>query len=159
MALIEIAVFWVIAVLAVSFSLLVFAARRLLHAVLALTFVFALSAMLFLLIGQELIALLQLFIFVGGLALYLMVTIAAEYRSEEHTHLAYVPIIAIVVAAAMILPMVGILYMQQQSNSFLSAAGTDFSNYYAMLYFIATLLFAVGIGSILVLKRFVRLVV
>ncbi|MGC8587171.1 MAG: hypothetical protein ACP5K9_02695 [Candidatus Micrarchaeia archaeon] len=159
MAFIELSVFAAIAVLSLVFSMLVFAAKKLLHAVLALTSVFALSAALFALLGQELVALLQLFIFVGGLSLYLMVTIAAEYRGSEYTRLSYIPIIAIVVAAAMLLPMAGIFYVQQQSNSFLSAASAGFSNYYAILYFIATMLFAVGIGSILVLKRLVRLVV
>ena len=56
----------------------VFLSRKLMHSVIALTIAFTGSASVFALLGQAEMALLQLFVFVGGLSTYLIVAVAAE---------------------------------------------------------------------------------
>ncbi len=151
--------FAIVAALIVASSFLVFVVKRILHAVIALTLVFIESALVFLLLGQTMLAMLQLFVFVGGLSTYLMVAIAAEMKISRMENVPLLIILAVVFFAGMgaiifYLP----TSLVQQSNSITLAAPQIFQDYYALLYAIALLLFAATIGSALVARRFARLV-
>ena len=79
----DIYVFIALAALAVIASIFIFLQKRLIHAVLFLAIVFVSSSIIFLLLGQTLIAVLQMLIFVGGLSTYLIVAVATEEKGAN----------------------------------------------------------------------------
>src|SRR5574337_1295696 len=72
-----------ISVITVISALLLFLQKRLLYSAIALAIVFAGSALVFLYLGQTLLALIQLLVFVGGLSTYLVVAVATEEKGRK----------------------------------------------------------------------------
>ncbi len=139
---------------------LVFLERKLLNAVICLAVAAVGSSLLFLYLGQTLVALLQLFVFVGGLSTYLVVAVASEEKQSKTLGRARFLVAAVALAAVLSLVLSGIgLGQQQAGNSFASSALAAFGSQYAMLYAAAFLLFATAAGSVLVMRRFSRMVV
>ena len=88
--------FYLFAVLTVLASLLVFVQRKLVHAVLALTTAFSASAILFLILNQPFIALLQILVFVGGLSTYLMVSLSNEEKNRRYFRMGFfIPVVVV----------------------------------------------------------------
>ena len=143
-------------------AVLVFLERRLMNAVLCLAASAVGSALLFLYLGQTLVALLQLFVFVGGLSTYLVVAVASEKGPVKMLDGATFFFALVVIAAALALVLNGIGFGQQQQqavNSFSASAETAFGSQYALLYASVFLLSATAVGSVLVLRRFSKMVV
>ncbi len=136
----------------------IFISRRLIHSVIALTIAFLGSALAFLLMGQAFIALLQLFIFVGGLSTYLIVAVASEdagFSIDMRRFLLLLVLVAIGLLPVLTFRLPG---PSSAPADFTAAAGTALSYYYPLLLAMVILLFSSVMGSILVIKRFVRLV-
>lgn len=151
--------FIVIAIITLGSGIALFLSKRLLHSVIGLTIAFMGSAMFFIYLGQDLIALLQLFIFVGGLSTYLIVAVAAEESVASTKLLNFIILAAVLtigLSEVLIGPSAGI---QLQENSFTALVSSSLTAYYPMLFVLAMLLFGTVIGSILVIKKFIRLVV
>ncbi len=136
----------------------IFVSRRLIHSVIALTIAFFGSALVFLLMEQAFIALLQLFIFVGGLSTYLIVAVASEDAGFSINWRRFLPLLALVVIGLLPAFMLRLPSPPATSADFAAAAGTALSYYYPMLFAMVILLFSSVMGSILVIKRFARLV-
>lgn len=156
----DIYLFYAVAALTVISSLLIFLQKKLVYAVIALTAAFIGSSLLFLLLGQTLVAMLQLIVFIGGLSTYMIVAVAAD---EKNTRMIRLPIFAVVLVlmfAALSL-LLGYLPSQAQNNgpSFLNAASSAFQLQYPTLYMIVVLLFAITISGALIIKKFVRLII
>jgi len=149
----------VIALFTIAGALAVFLSRRLLHSVLALTAAFAGSAMVFLYMGQDLVALLQLFVFVGGLSTYLVVAVAGEEAKHSLSSLRFVPVLVVLAMALSTIFLGSGVSASSSGNSFTAAAGSAFIAYYPILFALALLLFSTVMGSIMIMKRFVRLMV
>ncbi|MEM3839061.1 MAG: hypothetical protein QXF01_00560 [Candidatus Micrarchaeaceae archaeon] len=147
-------------VLTALFGAMVFLQRRLVHSILALTAAFTMSALLFAIIGQQFIALLQLLLFVGGFSTYLMVSLANETKGRRYIRLAYFIPLAVILAimlcyfAFVSVPPAASLGTQPISATFPEAL----AEYYPIFYLMIALLFSAGIGSALFLKKFVKLV-
>ncbi len=156
----DIYVFYAISALTVISALAIFFQKKLIYAVGAITCTFISSALLFILLGQTLIGLLLLIIFVGGLSTYLIVAVATE---EKNTGLIKIPIFAVVAIIFFIglTILLGYLPSSTQSSapSFLSAALLAFQSGYLTLYLVVFLLFGVAISGTLIIKKFNRLVV
>ncbi len=153
--------FYILAPLTVIASALIFVQKRLIRAVIAIIGVFIGSALVFLLLGQTIIPILQMLVFVGGISTYLIVAVATEEKSARLVSIPYLTIVAVIVFAAFML-MLGSTAIQQPSAptpSFLAAASSAMQSDYAILYLLAVLLFGVTIAGTLILKKFVRLVV
>lgn len=136
-----------------------FLQRKLLRSVVLLAMAAAGSALIFLYLGQVLIALLQLLVFVGGLSTYLIVAVATEEK-KVNMRSAWAFVLASVVIAAGLLAAVSTLNTTQQaSNSFSASAESAIQGYYAVFFSAVFLLFAAAIGSVAVIKKFSRLVV
>ncbi len=153
-------VFIAISLLAAASAIALFASRRLLHAVLALTIAFMSSSLLFFYLGETFIALLQLFVFVGGLSTYLVVAVAAEAARGKFELYVFIPLAVLFV--------IGLSEIVINSNlslpapalpaSFTGASIEALTVYYPVLAMLLILLFSAVIGSILIIRKFVRLV-
>lgn len=145
--------------LSLGAALAVFFSRRLLHSVLALTIAFIGSSAVFLVLGQAFIALLQLFIFVGGLSTYLVVAIAAEETKAGPEAGRFIPLLVVVALGISVVLARITTPTARHANGFVSAAGSAFSAYYPVLIALALLLFSAVLGSVMIIKRFMRLIV
>lgn len=155
----DLTIFILISILTLGAGIAIFLSRRLIHSVLALTTAFIGSALVFLYLGQTFIAFLQLFIFVGGLSTYLVVAVASEEaKSELKTTRFVLLLVVIAIGLSALLAKAG-LATTPSGNSFQAAAGPALASYYPLLFALALLLFSTVIGSIMIIKRFVRLVV
>ncbi len=151
-------------VIALAFTLAaaiaIFLEKSMLRAVVALALAMTGSAVLMFGIGESMIALLQLLIFVGGLSTYLLVAIAPEKRRP--TGRAWFIGLAVVLAlslAAEAYYASGYVMAVPGTGAIQSYAGYAFQSYYAVLYVIAFALFTTAIGSVLVIRKFTRLIV
>ncbi len=152
-------VYAVLAGLIILSALAIFTLRRIAHAILALTAAFAISSFIFLYLGEVLVALLQLLIFVGGLSTYLVVAMSSEEKNMRYSRVLSFTIAALVVTAGLfvVLPTVGT--PAASSNNLIAAAPAAFAGYYIILYAIALLLFSSAIGTVLFVRKFVKLLV
>jgi NADH-quinone oxidoreductase subunit J len=151
--------FIAIAILTIGAGLAVFLSRRILHSVLGLTFAFIGSALVFLYLGQTFVALLQLFVFVGGLSTYLIVAVAGEEASESVSVYRFIPLLVIIALGLSTLAVSLGMGGPPSGNNFMAASSGALATYYPVLFMLGLLLFSTVMGSILIMKRFVRLIV
>ena len=147
-------------IVTVTSSVAIFLPKKLLHSVIFLALTATASSLILLYMGQLLVALLQLLVFVGGLSTYLIVAVASEEKHEKlssRVRLAVATSVVLVVLSLLMYNMPGI--QTGVGNSFSAAAQIAFSNNYALLFASVFLLFVTAIGSVLVIKKFSRLVV
>jgi NADH:ubiquinone oxidoreductase subunit 6 (subunit J) len=143
-------------IVAVVAALSVFRAKEMSHAMVGFLFVSVSTAALLALLGLPLLALLQLFIMVGGVSTYLFVGVSSENLSRfRHTSFPVLFILAIclavvpvykVLAAGTASPVTGAL------GSATIAAGI--SGNLALFYMLGVLLFGIGIASIVMMRSF-----
>lgn len=147
-----------LAALLLASSAAVFLFKRLMHAVLALTMAFAASALIFLYLDQVLVALLQLFIFVGGLSTYLIVAISNEEKGSVHGNLPMFAIVAVVLTVALLAAVQSLPSgLALSGNDMLQTAPAAFGSYYPIFYALALLLFSASAGTVIFIKKFVKL--
>ena len=153
--------FYVVSAITVASSILVFVEKRLVYAVASLATAFIGSALLFFLLGQTIIALLQLIVFVGGLSTYLIVAVSTEEKGAKLIFLPAFLAIAAVTAAGLGYMLLGYIQPIETSSgtSFLDVASVAMQNSYALFYIMATLLAAVAISGVMIINKFIRLVV
>ncbi len=151
-------VFVIIALFTVGSSIAIFVEKKLLHSVLALTMAFLGSALIFISLGQTLVALLQLFVLVGGLSTYLIVAVASDENKREINLSGFFVALAVLGIAMSIFSQSSVLSILYD-NSFINSMALVFSNYYIVFYILVFMLLSTTIGSILVLRKFVKLIV
>jgi NADH-quinone oxidoreductase subunit J len=153
------AIYLLLSAFAIISALLVFLMKRLLHAAMALTITFVISAILFAAIGQAFIGLLQILIFVGGLSAYLIAAVATETKSKSMLKTKPFFASAIVLSIALTAIISSIPQAAYLQSTFQSSASMMFSQYYMLLFIMMILLFSTAIGGVLIIKRFRKLVV
>jgi NADH:ubiquinone oxidoreductase subunit 6 (subunit J) len=149
------AVFAAIALLEVLSAAMVLIFRNMLHVVLAISALFMLNSAVFMMLGQPLLALLQLFIMIGGVSTYLFVGVASEGYSKfrgTNYKLFAVSYLVIFVLFSLKLGQIGLLTSQQNVVSGQLIAQSIGSNI-GMLYLTVIMLFGVGLGSIIVMGK------
>lgn len=156
---IDLYVFYGVAALTLVASLAVFAQKKLVHAVIALATAFLGSSLVFFLIGQTLVALLQLIVFVGGFSTYLIVAVATEEKSAKLMRFPVFIVLSILLFAGLVFTLQPLPQQSNQAGNFLGAAAQAFTSGYPVLYIIATLLFAATIGGVLIIKKITKLIV
>jgi len=157
----DIYAFFLIAAITIISSIFVFIEKKLIHAVAALSLAFMGSALLFFLLGQTFIALLQLIVFVGGLSTYLIVAVAAEEKSAMIIRLPVFFILAIALSAGLGLVLLGYVSATATNTApgFLDSATMALQGSYVLFYIMAVLLFGVSISGVLIIRKFAKLVV
>ncbi len=147
--------FIIVALLEIISALMIFVFRDMLHVVLALSVMFIFNSALFLILGQPLLALLQLFIMVGGISTYIFIGVAAgSYSKFKHMNLA--------VFIALLVIMIALFYFRASqvnvsaneqnvlSSQMVSATLTQNAG---LLYVITAMLFGTGLGSIILMRK------
>jgi NADH:ubiquinone oxidoreductase subunit 6 (subunit J) len=152
--------FDVTALILAAASVMLFVQRKILYAVLMLVIAFAASAFIFVLLNQVLAAFLQLFVFVGGLSTYLVVAVSPEQKTANLSKMPYFAAGAIIITSALSLMVLRMPQVYLASNqNLVSAAASAFSGTYAfLLYLIIILLFSSTIGTVLLIRKQIRLV-
>ncbi len=143
-------------VVALVAALSVFRAREMSHAMVGFLFVSVSTAALLALLGLPLLALLQLFIMVGGVSTYLFVGVSSESLSRfKHTSFPVLFIIAICLA---VVPVYKVLAMPtgpaQAGVLSQSAMAAGISGNVVLFYMLGVLLFGIGLASIVMMRSF-----
>lgn len=145
------------AFLALCCSALLFIAKSMVRAVVLFALSALFSAGLMVAINQELIAILQIFIFVGGLSTYFVVSFGSE-TSKIRPVLKGLGIFALFIALG-----ASLVYAYSRSpvpslskGSVQALLASSFSTYYPFLALLALLVFGAALGSILAIKRLRR---
>jgi NADH:ubiquinone oxidoreductase subunit 6 (subunit J) len=151
----DLVLFAIAALLGIASAVLVFMLKDVLHSVIALTFLFIANSAIFLILGQPFLALLQLFIMVGGVSTYAFVGVASSgYAKFKHTNLTLFALFAIVIFAVLAYkgaPPNAIVQQQNMlSTNYLSQA---LASNVGLLYIMAIMLFGIALGSILLMKK------
>ena len=148
-------IFFIVAVFEIASVIAVFKLKDILHAAIALASVFFANSIMFLLIGQDLLAILQLFIMIGGVSTYIFVGVASgSFSRFKHTSYIGLAVISVVLAAVLLYPLVALGSSATVSNALTgSEISADMSSSIQYLYFIAIFIFAVSIGAVIVMKR------
>ncbi len=148
----------IIAVLELAAIAFIFISKSLLHSVISLTLAFVANSALFLAMQQPFLAIIQLFIFVGGISTYAIVGVAsASFSKFPHTNrLAFVAVF-IILLAVISYPVFGMKNTVMQYNQFTALqVKTGISSYMGLFYLITAMLFGIAIGSIILVKSLGR---
>jgi len=147
-----------LAIATVLSGLLLFLQNKLLHSVIFLALAAAGSSLIFLYMQQALVAMLQLLVFVGGLSTYLIVAVATEEKKLKMSNAAVFVAASVILSAGLLAALSNLTAAPLESNSFSALAQSAISIYFAFLFAAVFLLFAASVGSIIVIKKFSKLV-
>ena len=152
---IDLVLFAVLSLLELASLLLVFLLRDGLHAVIALAASFSFSALLFLVMEQPLIALIQLFVMVGGIATYLIVGVTSvDAHRSAHTNRVAFAFLAAAFFAATFYVTSGTTFLGAQSNILSDQViASGLSSSASLLFMASFMLFSIGIGAIVLLRK------
>ncbi|MDE1850803.1 MAG: hypothetical protein KGH54_03355 [Candidatus Micrarchaeota archaeon] len=157
----ELALFVLLTVVGILASVSVLGQRSLFKSSIALAILFAVVAGYILMLGQTLIALFQLLVLVGGLSTYLVVAVAAEgqigfrHVSPRLFSVVFVVLAGIMMYAVAINSNAQFSALPSMSDEIVLAIGSGFG----MIAAIVFLMFAAGIGSVMLIKRALKTVV
>ena len=134
---------------------LIFVFKDVLHSVLSLAMAFFANSLLFLMLDQPLLALLQLFVMVGGMATFLFVGVASVGTSRfVHANLTF--LLALSVAFFLITFYLAAdtpFPVQQQNLLSGTAIAGELASGSGQLYTVVFALFGVALGAITMLRR------
>lgn len=134
---------------------LIFVFKDIPHSVLALSMAFFLNSLLFLILEQPLLALIQLFIMVGGISTYLFVGVASlSFPRFKHTSHLFLSLLSIVFFTVCFYKATSMQFPIQQQNTLSDQAIAAYlASSIGQLYIITFVLFGVALGSILLLRK------
>lgn len=152
----------ILAALIVIGASLIFVFKNVLHVAIALSFVFFVNSLIFLLLNQPLLAVIQLFIMIGGVSVYLFVGVAAaSYSNFKYTN--YIALAAVAVALFAVMTYgayntgtVNLAQNQTLTNSYTAIqVVTSLTSRYTIvsLYAITLMLFLLAMAAIPLLNR------
>ena len=150
----------ILAALMLAAASLIFVLKDVLHIAVALSAVFLINSLIFLIMGQPILAVIQLLVMIGGVSTYLFVGVAsAGYSKFKYTNRPLLALVAVIIFAALgygayasntIAP-------QQSTVNFYSfgAIASTFGSTYTILalYSVAIMMFALAFGAIPLLNR------
>lgn len=148
-------IFYALAAIEIISIALIFVFKDALHSVLALSMAFFFNSVLFLALGQPLLALIQLFIMVGGVSTYVFVGVASiGLANFRHTRLAVLAALSVAAFLVLSYKMLSTQFPAVQANTFsIQQIAPAISSNVALFYLIVFMVFSIGLGSIVMLKR------
>lgn len=153
---------YIIAALILIASALVFVFKDVLHIAVLLSTVFLINSILFLILQQPLLAVIQLFIMIGGVSTYLFVGVAsASYSDFKYTNYLSLIGLSIVIFSAITYGAysTGAITQASTANSIniysTNSIASSFNSNYTLIsfYIIGIMLFSIAITAILLLNR------
>lgn len=144
----------IVAILEFAAISFIFISRSILHSVLSLTLAFVANSALFLLMKQPFLAIIQLFVLVGGISTYALVGVAsASFSKFPHTNKIAFVAVFIILSLAILYPIFGLKIVPSTQNQFGSQQiKYGIENYMGLFYLITAMLFGTAIGSIVLFK-------
>ncbi len=157
---IEIISFAIVSFIMLLSSIMIFYQRSIMRAVILLTISFGSSSAIFFILNQNFVALLQLFIFVGGMSTYLIISVFSEYKKINQVDFVKICIVAAVIFSAVFLSLIGITNNNTlQSTNMSTFFAYAFESYFPLIYLAIVMLFLTSIGSILIIRKYVKLMI
>ncbi len=157
---IEVISFAIVSFIILLSSIMIFYQKSIMRAVVLLTISFGSSSLIFFILNQNFIALLQLFIFVGGMSTYLIVAVSSEYKKIKEIDFVKICIVAAVIFSAVFLSIVGVTSNNAvQSTNMSSYFAYTFENYFPLIYATIVMLFLTSMGSVLIIRKYVKLMI
>ena len=153
--------FAVVSIVMIISAIGIFYQKRIMHSVVLLSIAFISSAFVFFILNQNFIAFLQLFIFVGGMSTYLIISVSSEFRKTRMIDFMKICIVAIAITISISIGILNFHYQNSQvtvSQGFSNFFVYAFQQYYSIIFTSVIMIFLVAIGSVVVIRRFVRLV-
>ncbi len=150
----SLALFLAVAALEFVSIALIVAFRDIMHSSLALASLFFMNSLLFLMMQQGLLAVVQLFVLVGGISTYMVIGVASgSFSRFRHSRPTAMAIVAAVLFALMTYPLSSMSFTNMQSNIATSAVVSgSLEAYIGIFYLMTFLLFAIALGSIVLLN-------
>ncbi len=135
---------------------MIFMLRDILHVGVALSILFFFNSLIFLAADQPLLAIVQLFVMVGGISTYLIIGVASIPVSKfRHARVSYIVAFGIMIFIAMLYPMLSGMSFSPATPIQLSASAleSEMGSHIGVFYVLTLLVFAAGTGSIALFKR------
>lgn len=146
--------FAALAVAELASVLLIFLFRDMMHSVLALSMVFFVNSLLFLLLGQPLLALVQLFVMIGGVSTFLFVGVASAGLSRfRHTSFATLAVLSAALFVVCFYRVYGAQFSEQQNALQAGALASYLAASVGQLYAMVFAMFCVALGAVLLLRK------
>lgn len=146
-----------ISVVELAAVLALFRVRDLLHVVVLLTIMFIFTSLLYLLMSQPLLALLQILVMVGGVSTYLFIGTASQSFSKfKHTSMPLLIAGSLIIFFAISYPIISgaAPYSTSGANAFSVQSQSSFiGSDMVLFYIIALLLFGIGMGAIVLYRK------
>ena len=151
-------VFALVAFLELAAAVSVYLLKSVMHATIALAMVFLFNSLMFLVLGQPLLAVIQAFVVIGGIATYLIVgTATAQRVGFKHVRVSVFVAMLLLFTTVLNYSIYGTNFSSLPKNS-CSATGIEaMLSSIGLLYIIVLMLFGVSIGSIVLFKRFKKI--
>lgn len=153
---IDLIVFAILTISILLLSILVFALKDVLHAAVALASLFLFNSLFFLLINQPLLAVVQLFIMVGGIATFLFVGVgSAAYSRFLHTRKFVLVVIWAALFAVLASALNGVSFTSTlpQTTFWADSIASSLQSSAALFYIMALAMFGVSLSAIILLKK------
>ena len=152
---IDVIIFTISAIAALIAAAAMFMAKDILHSATALAAVFLINSMLFLLLGQPLLAVVQLFIMIGGIATFLFVGVASHtYSDFRPSNVQKLSIVWTVVFLMLLIPLNSVQMQQTQPNTFgFANIAYSLTVNPAIFYLMLLTMFGIALGAIMLLRR------
>jgi NADH:ubiquinone oxidoreductase subunit 6 (subunit J) len=133
-----------------------FNSKEMMHAALFLAIIFFMNAITFLVLNQQLLAVIQLMIMVGGIATYIFVSVAPIKKpSFNGTNMPALALLSILIFIAIAYPLVQKGYISSNTINY-SFDVTSMLNYVtfnvSIFYVIVIMLFTSALGAIIIMK-------
>jgi NADH:ubiquinone oxidoreductase subunit 6 (subunit J) len=150
-----VALFIILAMLEILSAILMYVFKDILHTVLALSALFIFNSAMFLILNQPFLALLQLFIMVGGVSTYIFVGVGSGgYSKFKNTNY---KILAGVYVAIFLVFSIGLInvnpILSEQNSLTPSIIAQSLGQNVGLLYLIGLVLFGAGFGSIMLMRK------
>ncbi len=151
----DIIAFVVITAISVLAAVLILVFKDVLHSALAMSVVFFAVSAFFIIIDEPLLAVLQLFIMVGGITTFMFVGVAsARYSEFKHSKFMLMLALTAVVLVITLVPLLNVSIANSGPNTFgLANIYTSLSSSASLFYLMLLLMFGVAFGAIMLLKR------
>ncbi len=133
-----------------------FRLREMLHIGIALSLIFFFNSLVFIIASQPLLAVLQLFVAIGGISTYFIIGVAAIGVSKfRYVRFGLLAFSAILIFVLLSYSVSGIFGSNLRSSNPIGAheAGFQFNGYVPVFYLVTLLLFGIGLGSVALFQK------
>lgn len=145
----------IIAILEILSAVLIFRFKDMLHVGITLSVLFFFNSIVFLVAQQQLLAVVQLFVMIGGISTYFIIGVASLNLSNfKHIRIIPIVVFAVVVLLVISLPLFSLSFSGSPNGPItMNTLASEFVGNIGLFYILTLLIFAVALGSIAMFNR------